>query len=498
MIDHNDGLLDRAAAALADGSRCWPTPARPGLSGARNTGIDGIHRRHRLLPRRRRGGRARTGARTCWRRTPTRPSSGSAARRCPSGRPPPPAWWPTEFGWVVGCSYRGQPTTTVAGPQPDGLQHVGAPHGPRRGRWLRRRPGSHRGDSPLGCEETELCIRAAELFPDGRLPVRAAGRRAPPRARPSGRPGATSATAAGPRASPRPGWPRRRRPVGRAGERSRLRPAGAARPACCATSAGPCAATWPALARAGAIVAGLGLHRRPASSPTRWTRRAGPPRGRVHLRHPADQRRAEPVLPLVIDLSGRCRPIDARRGDAAAVRPARSAWSPRRRPGGQGPTRPGRGGRSPPEQVGARLRYGARPQPRPGRRRPATVRRRTLRAERDRRDRHPRPARAAGRVPALDLRRDACCRSGWSWWTTPRRPTGTAELVAELAADRAAAALRPRGPARTGPGAQRRAAARAHPARRLHRRRRAGRPRAGWSGWSTPSPTTTRSPASPG
>ena len=26
---------------------------------------------------------------------------------------PKPRWWPAEFGWVVGCSYRGQPTATA-------------------------------------------------------------------------------------------------------------------------------------------------------------------------------------------------------------------------------------------------------------------------------------------------------------------------------------------------------------------------------------------------
>ncbi|HEU5483847.1 MAG TPA: glycosyltransferase, partial [Microlunatus sp.] len=77
-----------------------------------------------------------------------------------------PAWWPDEFGWVVGCSYRGQPTTTSPVRNLMGCNMS-----------LRRTVlvavggfdtglGRH-GDNQLGCEETELCIRASQLFPDG-------------------------------------------------------------------------------------------------------------------------------------------------------------------------------------------------------------------------------------------------------------------------------------------------------------------------------------------
>jgi hypothetical protein len=77
-----------------------------------------------------------------------------------------PAWFPPEFDWVVGCSYRGQPTGLarvrnvlggnasfrrsafeVAGGFPVGIG----------------RDGDRR---PLGCEETELCIRLARVLPD--------------------------------------------------------------------------------------------------------------------------------------------------------------------------------------------------------------------------------------------------------------------------------------------------------------------------------------------
>jgi glycosyltransferase involved in cell wall biosynthesis len=86
----------------------------------------------------------------------------------PVWQQPPPRWWPREFGWVVGCSYRGQPTAVSRVRNLMGcnmsvrrsvLQAVGG-----FDVGLGRTP-----DSPLGCEETELCIRAQALFPDGRF-----------------------------------------------------------------------------------------------------------------------------------------------------------------------------------------------------------------------------------------------------------------------------------------------------------------------------------------
>jgi GT2 family glycosyltransferase len=75
-----------------------------------------------------------------------------------------PSWFPVEFLWVVGCSYRGQPTSLrpvrnliganmsyrldalrTAGPFQEGIGRVG----------LR----------PMGCEETELGIRVLNAFP---------------------------------------------------------------------------------------------------------------------------------------------------------------------------------------------------------------------------------------------------------------------------------------------------------------------------------------------
>lgn len=75
-----------------------------------------------------------------------------------------PAWFPPEFGWVVGCSYLGQPTRTAPVRNPlganmsfrrDVLQEVGG-FDTSLGRV---------GDSGAGCEETELSLRATSAFP---------------------------------------------------------------------------------------------------------------------------------------------------------------------------------------------------------------------------------------------------------------------------------------------------------------------------------------------
>jgi GT2 family glycosyltransferase len=79
----------------------------------------------------------------------------------------PPRWFPQEFFWTVGCSYRGQPETRTEVRNPFG------------GCMIVRREvftlvggfanGIGRvGKRPVGCEETELCIRASEQEPGRR------------------------------------------------------------------------------------------------------------------------------------------------------------------------------------------------------------------------------------------------------------------------------------------------------------------------------------------
>lgn len=77
-----------------------------------------------------------------------------------------PRWFPSEFDWVVGCTYRGMPVATSR------VRNViGANMSFRRSLLAELggfRSGIGRiGTRPVGCEETELCIRAALAHPGG-------------------------------------------------------------------------------------------------------------------------------------------------------------------------------------------------------------------------------------------------------------------------------------------------------------------------------------------
>ena len=75
-----------------------------------------------------------------------------------------PAWLPEEFHWVVGCTYRGMPQTVTPIRNP-----IGANMAFRREVFDKVggfRNGIGRvGKWPVGCEETELCIRAGQHWP---------------------------------------------------------------------------------------------------------------------------------------------------------------------------------------------------------------------------------------------------------------------------------------------------------------------------------------------
>jgi len=75
-----------------------------------------------------------------------------------------PTWFPEEFNWVVGCTYRGMPQTTTA------VRNViGCNMSFRREAFEligRFRDGIGRVDAiPVGCEETEFCIRLQQRLP---------------------------------------------------------------------------------------------------------------------------------------------------------------------------------------------------------------------------------------------------------------------------------------------------------------------------------------------
>jgi GT2 family glycosyltransferase len=166
VIDHNEHLLERAQRQFAAAAhiRVVANESRQGLSGARNTGVavasgdviaflddDAV-------------------ADPSWLERLAEPYAreavvavgGAIEPRWAVGRP---RTFPPEFDWVVGCTYRGHPTTA----QPV-RNLIGANMSFRRSAL--QAVGGFRfdigriGSVPLGCEETELCLRAKQAAPD--------------------------------------------------------------------------------------------------------------------------------------------------------------------------------------------------------------------------------------------------------------------------------------------------------------------------------------------
>ncbi len=163
VIDHNSELFARAGAKFDD-VRVIRSTGEPGLSGARNTGVS-----------------AANGeivafldddaiADSTWleelARAYDRPNvvgaGGVATPLWRGGREP--RWLPREFYWTIGCSYRGLPDQTASIRNP-----IGASMSFRREVFDRIDgfvSGIGRvGSTPLGCEETELSIRARRAYP---------------------------------------------------------------------------------------------------------------------------------------------------------------------------------------------------------------------------------------------------------------------------------------------------------------------------------------------
>ncbi|GHH67019.1 glycosyl transferase family 2 [Streptosporangium violaceochromogenes] len=79
-----------------------------------------------------------------------------------------PRWFPREFDWTVGCTYRGMPTKRAP------IRNVMGGNAAFRRELVERVGGFHTGigrsvqgrkPRPLGCEETEFCIRLSQRIP---------------------------------------------------------------------------------------------------------------------------------------------------------------------------------------------------------------------------------------------------------------------------------------------------------------------------------------------
>ena len=83
----------------------------------------------------------------------------------PTWKVPRPSWFPREFDWVVGCTYRGMPESRAPV-----RNLLGGNASFRRGAFtiaggFQNGIGRAAGKRPLGCEETEFCIRLQQASP---------------------------------------------------------------------------------------------------------------------------------------------------------------------------------------------------------------------------------------------------------------------------------------------------------------------------------------------
>jgi glucosyl-dolichyl phosphate glucuronosyltransferase len=162
VIDHNQELFKRAERELIDVCVIENTE-RQGLSGGRNSGIAVAHGAF-LAFLDDDAVAAPDWLASMYTALADPDILGVGSKVLPDWEDREPSWLPMEFYWVVGCSYRGLPHTTAPIRNPFGgcmcvrkeiFDAVGS---------FRSEIGRV-GTLPVGCEETELCIRAHQYWP---------------------------------------------------------------------------------------------------------------------------------------------------------------------------------------------------------------------------------------------------------------------------------------------------------------------------------------------
>lgn len=168
VIDHNDDLLaDSREKFEPRGVKVVPNAAKQGLSGARNTGIETIDTEIVAFLDDDATAESDWAAliADAYEDDHVIGAGGSIEPRWETARP---KWFPEEFLWVVGCTYRGMPTERASV-----RNMIGANMSLRSNVFDSAGEFSTEvgrvGKKPLGCEETELCIRALDAIDGSRI-----------------------------------------------------------------------------------------------------------------------------------------------------------------------------------------------------------------------------------------------------------------------------------------------------------------------------------------
>ncbi|WP_304117311.1 glycosyltransferase family 2 protein [Mycolicibacterium bacteremicum] len=168
VVDHNDALLEDLTSTLDPRIDVVCNRFRRGLSGARNTGVERsakdvvvfVDDDAVLID----GSLA--GARSAFADPSVVAIGGAVDADWESGAAP--HWFPEEYGWVVGCDYRGLPGCGEQIRNP-----IGAAMAARRDALNQIEGFSTKlgriGDLPAGCEETLMGVQLRAHYPGQRI-----------------------------------------------------------------------------------------------------------------------------------------------------------------------------------------------------------------------------------------------------------------------------------------------------------------------------------------